>query len=119
MNNVVKMCKKYTKSKDENVAYIAKQLLLDLFRANNKLCFDRKNITQKIQEFKHSCLDAIETAKPNLKNHWEWLNVLASFVLMILTLPVSLPLYAMGFFSLQTYTNQTINDFRQDLLQVM
>ncbi len=119
MNNVVKMCKKYTKSKDENVAYIAKQLLLDLFRANNKLCFDRKNITQKIQEFKHSCLDAIETAKPTLKNHWEWLNVLASFVLMILTLPVSLPLYAMGFFSLQTYTNQTINDFRQDLLQVM
>jgi ankyrin repeat protein len=117
LNNLVKMCKKYENSKDEHVADIAKQLLLDLFKAHNNLRFDKKNPwPEKIEEFKRSCLDAIETAKPFLKNNWEWVNVLASFVLMILTLPVSLPLYAMGFFSLQTHSNQTIDNFRQDLL---
>jgi hypothetical protein len=113
------LCKKYELSSDQNVVHAAKQLLLDLFRANNNLCFDNKDMPQKIEEFKQNCLEAIDTAQPVLKNHLEWFNVLAKFIMMLLTLPVSLPLYAMGFFSLQTHTNQSFNTLRQDLLQVV
>ena len=119
LNLVIKLCKKYLNASNTVAANAAKQLLIDLFKANNKLLFDESPIPVKIQELKQNCIDAIEQAKPHLKDYWEWVNVLAKFMLMILTFPVSLPLYTMGLFSLKTYTEQTINQLGQDFTRVM
>jgi ankyrin repeat protein len=59
--------------------------------------------------FKDACQAAIHKAKPVLSTHRKWENLLAGLLLALVTLPISLPLYMFGVFSVKTKSEQLIN----------
>jgi ankyrin repeat protein len=75
----------------------------------------RDNADVKMLEFKNSCKGAIETARPVLTKYREWGKVLAAFLLAVITLPISLPLYAAGFFSVKTKSEQLLDNLQIDV----
>lgn len=64
---------------------------------------------ENAQTFTAACQAAIGKAKPVLSTHRKWGNLLAGLLLALVTLPVSLPLYAFGLFSVKTKSEQLIN----------
>jgi hypothetical protein len=96
-----------------DAASAAKTLLVECGKAKVAL-FQSDVITDtKIRSFKNTCKSAIETAKPVLEKHREWGKVLAAFLLAIITFPVSLPLYAIGFFSVKTKSDQLLDKLHE------
>ena len=79
----------------------AKTLLIECVKAKVTLFQSDAATDTKTIKFRNTCYSAIETARPVLEKHREWGKVLAAFLLAIITLPVSLPLYATGFFSVK------------------
>ncbi|MDR3442051.1 MAG: ankyrin repeat domain-containing protein [Legionella sp.] len=69
----------------------------------------------KILAFQKICKDAVDTAKPVLEKHREWGKMLGEFLLALITLPVSLPLYAIGFFSVKTKSAQLLDKLEKGL----
>ena len=80
----------------------AKTLLIECVKAKVTLFQSDAAIDIARLQFRNTCKSAIEKAKPVLDKHQEWGKVIAAFLLAIITLPVSLPLYATGFFSVKT-----------------
>jgi hypothetical protein len=92
-----------------DAASAAKTLLIECGKAKVAL-FQSDAVTDiKILSFKNTCKSVIETAKPVLEKHREGGKVLAAFLLAIITIPVSLPLYATGFFSVKTKSEQLLD----------
>ncbi len=75
------------------------------------------NIDTKMQEFKTNCKKAIETARPVLAEHREWGEMLAAFLLTVITLPVSIPLSLcdLGFFSLKTNSEKLLDKLDREV----
>lgn len=106
------------KKSQDNSNYItataaAKTLLIECIKAKATLFHSDDAIDNKILTFQKTCKGAIETAKPVLKKYCEWGKVLAAFLLAIITLPVSLPLYAIGFFSVKTKSEQLLDKLHE------
>ena len=95
----------------------AKTLLIECIEAKATLFHSDGPIDNKILTFQKTCKGAIETAKPVLKKYREWGKVLWAFLLAIITLPVSLPLYAIGFFSVKTKSEQLLDKFHEAIGQ--
>ena len=91
----------------------AKTLLIACVRAKAQLFASNDPLEIKIGEFQKNCNAAIAQAKPVLKKYREWRKVLAVFILAIITLPVSLPLYALGFFSAKTKSEQLLDKLHE------
>ncbi|CEG56117.1 ankyrin repeat domain-containing protein [Legionella fallonii] len=70
---------------------------------------------EKKSQFKYTCLKAAREARPVLEQHRELKKIIAAFFIVILTLPVSLPLMALGVFSLKTQSEQSLNTFEKDI----
>lgn len=93
-----------------DAAATAKMLILTCMQAKfylyqpTDLAFD-----DRLKDFKTTCESAIETARPVLSQHRQWGKVLAAFLLAVLTLPVSALLYATGFFSIKTQSEQQLD----------
>lgn len=96
-------------AKYADAALAAKTLLIACARA--RVCFvqSREELHEKIHNFKNSCFTAIKQAKPVLSTHREWGRLLAGLILALITLPISLPLYALGFFSSKTKSAQLLD----------
>ncbi len=109
---VIEMLLKATTDINYRIAVKAAQtLLVKLSQAVEKLLnvncpFDEQS---KIA-FKESCEEAITKAKPVLAQHRGWKKALM-YLLMVLTFPITGPLYAAGFFSTKTNSEQKLNDF--------
>ena len=106
------------KKSHSNSTYIAaasaaETLLRTCAQAKITLFQSDDAIDKKILVFKSTCKSAIETAKPVLEKHREWGKVLAAFLLAIITLPISLPLYAMGLFSVKTKSAQLLDKLQE------
>ncbi len=69
---------------------------------------------QKTSAFKDSCVRSINDAFPVLEQHRGWKKVL-TVLLLVLGFPVTLPLYAAGFFSTKTDSAQKLCDFEKSL----
>jgi len=71
---------------------------------------------KKIAKFQSKCLLHIEKAKPILEEHRGdlWKRILRSLIIA-LTFPISLTMYALGFFSLKTDSAIKLNGFEKDL----
>jgi len=96
-----------------DAASAAKTLLIECGRAKVAL-FQSDAVTDiEILSFKNTCKSAIETATPVLEKHREWGKVLGAFLLAIITFPVSLPLYATGFFSVKTKSEQLLDKLHE------
>ena len=105
--------KSLSNSKYIDAASAAKTLLIECGKARVAL-FQSDAVTDiKILSFKDTCKSSIETAKPVLEKHREWGKVLAAFLLAIITLPISLPLYATGFFSVKTKSDQLLDKLHE------
>ncbi len=91
----------------------AKTLLTACVRAKVQLYDSNDPLAIKIGKFQENCNAAIKQAKPVLKKYREWGKVLAVFILAIITLPVSLPLYAVGFFSVKTKSEQLLDKLHE------
>jgi ankyrin repeat protein len=72
----------------------------------------------KMLAFKIRCQEAIEAARPVLTKYREWGKVMAAFLLAVLTLPISLPLYAAGFFSVKTKSEQLLDALQSGVNQL-
>jgi hypothetical protein len=105
--------KSLSNSSYTDAALAAKTLLTDCGKATAALFQSNAATDVKILLFKNTCKSAIETAKPVLKKYREWGKVLAAFLLAIITLPVSLPLYAIGLFSVKTKSEQLIDKLHE------
>ncbi|MBN9231154.1 MAG: hypothetical protein BGO90_07740 [Legionella sp. 40-6] len=101
--------KSLSNSNYTEAALAAKILLIDCGKATSTLLQSDVATDIKILSFKNTCNHAIETAKPVLTKYREWGKVLAAFLLAIITFPVSLPLYALGLFSIKTKSEQLID----------
>ena len=88
-------------------AEAAKTLLIECAKAKDAL--GGSHDVNQIRLFQETCKRAIENAKPVLKKYREWGKVLAAFLLVIITFPISLPLAAMGFFSVKTKSEQLLD----------
>jgi len=66
--------------------------------------------TQAWNEFKMECQNAIGAAKPVLEQHRQWGKLMAKLIVALLMLPISLPLYALGLFSLKTRSEQILDN---------
>jgi hypothetical protein len=74
------------------------------------------SLEEKKAAFKHRCLDAAQQARPVLETHRQLAKYVASLILVLLTLPISAPLLAMGIFSLKTQSAQKL-DWLEDELE--
>ncbi|BCA94541.1 hypothetical protein TUM19329_09020 [Legionella antarctica] len=93
-----------------------KTLIRDLKIAKAEFILNQEmSLENKKAVFKQRCLDAAEDARPVLKNHRELGKLIASLTLIILTLPISLPLLALGIFSLKTNSAQKLASFKEDV----
>jgi len=90
----------------------AKNLLIACGNAKQAL-FEGNATVDEISLFKTTCEEAIEKAKPVLEKHREWVKVLAEFLLAVITLPLSFPLYALGLFSAKTTSEQLIDKLNE------
>ena len=63
--------------------------------------------------FKNTCKNAIRMVRPVLIKHRALWEVLAKFLLAVVTFPVSLPLYAAGFFSTKTKSEQLLDKLQE------
>ena len=70
----------------------------------------------KIAKFQSKCLLYIEKAKPILEEHRGdlWKRILGALIIA-LTFPISLTIYALGFFSIKTDSARKLNGFEKDL----
>jgi ankyrin repeat protein len=93
----------------------AKVLIRDLMsaKADFLLTVNSENLGAVKYVLKKSCLDAAENARPVLEKHREWGKLIAAFIAVVLTLPISLPLMAFGVFSLKTNSEQKLNQFKK------
>ncbi|MCL9684846.1 ankyrin repeat domain-containing protein [Legionella maioricensis] len=73
------------------------------------------SIEDKKVMFKQRCLDAAQLARPVLETHRELAKRVASLILVLLTLPISIPLLVLGVFSLKTQSAQKLNWLKEDL----
>jgi hypothetical protein len=92
----------------------AAELVQTLAKAKIAL-YEEPNAVKATALFKKMCLDAVEKAKPELSKHRDWPKLLAGLVLALITLPVSLPLYAVGVFSLKTNSAQKLDALEKDM----
>ncbi len=92
----------------------AKVFIKDLMsaKADFLLNVDSEHLEGSKIQFKEQCLNAANEARPVLKRHREWDKLIGSFILVVLTLPVSLPLLALGVFSLNTNSVQKLDKFK-------
>lgn len=105
--------KSLSNSNYTDAALAAKTLLTECGKSTAVLFQSNAATDVKILLFKNTCKSAIESAKPVLKKYREWGKVLAAFLLAVITLPVSLPLYAVGFFSVKTKSEQLIDKLHE------
>jgi len=97
------------KYKDASVNETADKLLNRCGRAITLLSQSNMD-TQAWNEFKMECQNAIGAAKPVLEQHRQWGKLMAKLIVALLMLPISLPLYALGLFSLKTRSEQILDN---------
>ena len=95
----------------------ANTLVHELEMARATFLLAEGGIQERKAAFKRSCLYAVESARPVLECHRNWGKVIAAFVLALVTLPISLPLYLLGFFSTKTNSAQKINKLEKEIQQ--
>ncbi len=98
----------------------AKTLIIQMVQATDELFQSGTAINQrKLSIFNRSCINAIDEAKPVLEKHRGWRGVFA-VLLLVLTFPISLPLYAAGlFFSIKTDSARKLQAFEESLSSKM
>ena len=101
--------KSLTNANYADAALATKELLIECCRAKATLFQSDETTDTQILLFQNTCKNAIEKARPVLEKHRQWDKVFAAFLLAVLTLPISLPLYAIGFFSIKTKSTQLID----------
>jgi hypothetical protein len=111
-----KMIKKSSHNSNYKTAVsTAKTLLETCIDETLKIYQNSDNTDGKMLEFKKNCAEAIKTARPVLTKYREWGKVLAAFLLAVVTLPISLPLYAAGFFSVKTKSEQLLDNLQSNV----
>lgn len=117
------ICKHYVLMKEKsqsNAKYVAatdaaKTLLLKCIDAKIALYQSDAPVNMKLQAFKNTCNQAIESSKPVLSQHRECWQMIAMLLLVIITLPLSVPAYALGLFSFKTASEELLDEFEADL----
>ena len=111
-----KMIKKSSSNSNYKAAVSAAKALLETcIDEMLKVYQNNDNTDVKMLEFKKSYTGAIEIARPVLTKYREWGKVLAAFLLAVITLPISLPLYAAGFFSAKTKSEQLLDNLQSNV----
>lgn len=87
-----------------NAALAAETLLRECIDAKIQLHRGEGSFDTRMLAFQTTCKRAIATARDVLERHRNWPKLLVGLLLAVVTFPVSIPLYAMGFFSLSTKT---------------
>ena len=105
--------------KYKEAARVAQELTKNLVNETSLLLQNdsvAEKYEEKIAKFQKKCLAHIARAKPVLEEHRcdLWKQILRALVLAF-TLPISLPLCALGFFSLKTDSATKLNGFENDL----
>ncbi len=72
-------------------------------------CKERKTILRQ------ESIDTVKEVRPILEQYREWAKVIATFFLIVLTLPISVPLLVFGFFSVHTQSAQALNKFEKEI----
>ncbi|KTC64923.1 ankyrin repeat-containing protein (plasmid) [Legionella adelaidensis] len=97
-------------------AYITLSALIQTLKEQEAaFLFSDVDEQTKKRKLKVTCLQAIEQAKEVLSEHRSLVKLLARIFIAILTAPISLPLYACGFFSFKTDTHQKLESLQKDL----
>lgn len=112
---VVTLEKSEHNAKYKSAAEAAEKLLINCILAKAVFIEDDNEVAAKFNTLKATCKKAIEEARPILGQHQEWLPVLGKFLLALLTFPISLPLYACGFFSFKTESEQFLDTMKEEL----
>lgn len=73
------------------------------------------DVNENERLFKARCQRAINAARPVLEQHRGWSKLLAGFLLALITWPISLPAYALGFFSIKTDSAEKLDAFEKEL----
>lgn len=105
--------KSRTNAKYTEAASATKTLLIECIKAKITLFESGDTPDIKISTFKRRYSDAIETARTVLSHYREWGKWLAYAVL-----PISLPLYGLGFFSFKTNSEQSLDELNQKVVQL-
>lgn len=96
--------------------YVANRLLTELDKAKATLLNPKGlDVVENERLFKAQCIKAINKARPVLETHRGWSKLLAGFLLALVTLPISLPLYALGLFKIKTDSANKLDAFENDL----
>ena len=99
----------------QKAAIAATTLVSQLVKAVDFLLQVDSPIDEKKElAFKKHCMQSLNEAKLELEQHRGWKRVLVVF-LMALTFPISLPLYAAGFFSTKTDSAIKLLEFEKSL----
>jgi ankyrin repeat protein len=113
---IVRLQKKYGNT--HPTIPVATTLIYSLLNAKANFIISKEPTLRKIVTFRSQCLDAVNAASPVLNQHREWGKLIVKFLLGLLTLPVSLPLYTVGLFSIKTKSAQQLDVFKHDLEEI-
>jgi ankyrin repeat protein len=97
---------------------VAENMIRKILFAKNQFILSNDNSLSKLGMFKAQCLEAVNAASPMLNRHREWGKLILKFLLILMTFPISIPLYAAGFFSFKTKSAQQLNRFKHDLEEI-